>query len=85
MGRELCGEAIYNRFQNRYPHRGNSGRDDRGKQHFETKKAQSMKLIVKLLLVLAVLALAGLTGFAYLTDLAPDQGTVTQPVILDGQ
>ncbi|MFN3823953.1 MAG: hypothetical protein ACK4GW_13785 [Pseudorhodobacter sp.] len=44
-----------------------------------------MKLIVKLLLVLAVLALAGLTGFAYLTDLAPDQGTVTQPVILDGQ
>jgi hypothetical protein len=42
-----------------------------------------MKLIVKLLFVVALLALAGLSGFAYLADLAPEQETITQPVILD--
>jgi hypothetical protein len=44
-----------------------------------------MKLIVKFLFVVAVLALAGLSGFAYLADLAPEQETVTQPVILDAE
>lgn len=42
-----------------------------------------MKLIVKLLFVVALLGLAGLSGYAYLADLAPEQETITQPVILD--
>jgi hypothetical protein len=44
-----------------------------------------MKLIVKGITILVVLALIGLTGFAYLGDLSPQQTIVTKPVILDGQ
>ncbi len=44
-----------------------------------------MKLIVKFLFVVALLALAGLSAFAYLTDLSPEQEPVTRPVILDAQ
>ena len=43
-----------------------------------------MGRIVKLLLLLAALAFAGLVGFAYLGDLSPVQQPVTKPVTLDG-
>ncbi|WP_301460417.1 hypothetical protein [Pseudorhodobacter sp.] len=42
-----------------------------------------MKLIVKGIAILVILAGIGLVGFAYLGDLSPQQGVVTTPVILD--
>ena len=42
-----------------------------------------MKLIIKGLLVVVVLGLIGLTGFAYLADFTPSQTVVTKPVVLD--
>jgi hypothetical protein len=42
-----------------------------------------MGRIIKLLLWLAVLGFIGLTGYAYLGDLSPDQAPVSQPVTLD--
>ncbi|MDP4031619.1 MAG: hypothetical protein Q8P60_01985 [Pseudorhodobacter sp.] len=42
-----------------------------------------MGRIIKLLLGLAVLGFLGLTGYAYLGNLAPTQTQVTQPVTLD--
>lgn len=42
-----------------------------------------MGRIVKLIVVLAVLGFIGLTGYAYLADLAPDQGEITIPVMLN--
>ncbi|WP_269430754.1 hypothetical protein [Pseudorhodobacter wandonensis] len=44
-----------------------------------------MKLIFKGVVFLVVLGLIGLTGFAYLGDLSPQQQIVTKPVVLDGQ
>ncbi|MDG1283004.1 MAG: hypothetical protein P8O10_17010 [Pseudorhodobacter sp.] len=44
-----------------------------------------MKLIVKLLFGLVILGLLGLTGYAYLGDLSPEQRQIEQPVVLDGQ
>lgn len=44
-----------------------------------------MKLVFKGLVILVVLGFIGLTGFAYLGDLSPNQQPVTQPVVLDGQ
>lgn len=49
------------------------------------QESNRMKLIVKTIVFLMVLAFIGLTGFAYLGDLSPQQETVTQPVVLDGQ
>lgn len=43
-----------------------------------------MKLVFKGIVILVVLGLIGLTGFAYFGDLSPDQKSVTQPVVLDG-
>lgn len=43
-----------------------------------------MKTILKLILILLVLGAIGITGYAYLGDMAPDQTDVTEPVILDG-
>ncbi len=37
---------------------------------------------LKVILVLGLLALAGLVGFAYFGDLSPQQGAVSQPVPL---
>lgn len=42
-----------------------------------------MRLIVKGIAILVVLAALGLTGFAYLGDLSPNQTEVTKPVVLD--
>lgn len=42
-----------------------------------------MGRILKLLVFLFILLAAGLTGFAFLGDLSPERGTVSEPVILD--
>jgi hypothetical protein len=42
-----------------------------------------MGRLVKTMLVLVVLGLIGLSGYAYLGDLSPTQSTITQPVSLD--
>ena len=42
-----------------------------------------MGRIIKALFLLAILGLIGLTGFAYLADLSPDQSEVKVPVTLD--
>lgn len=42
-----------------------------------------MGRIIKLVLVLGVAAFAGLVGYAYLADLAPQSREVKQPVILN--
>ncbi len=39
--------------------------------------------IFKVLLVLLLLGFVGLTGFAYLGDLSPDQSETREPVTLD--
>lgn len=39
--------------------------------------------IIKGLLVLAILGFIGLTGYAYLGDMSPDQAEVTVPVTLN--
>ena len=44
-----------------------------------------MKLIGKGIVILVVLGLIGLAGFAYLGDLSPVQTSVSKPVVLDGQ
>lgn len=41
--------------------------------------------LFKLVLVLAVLGFAALTGFAYFGDMTPDSTTVVEPVTLDAQ
>ncbi|AXQ93559.1 MULTISPECIES: hypothetical protein [Cereibacter] len=41
--------------------------------------------ILKVLLVLVVAGLIGLTGYAYLADLSPPQTDVTKPVMLNAQ
>lgn len=42
-----------------------------------------MRVLVKVLFLVVVLAGAGLIGFAYVGDLSPDVTTVTEPVVLD--
>ncbi|MCZ8079464.1 MAG: hypothetical protein RSE12_11745 [Fuscovulum sp.] len=42
-----------------------------------------MGRIIKALLVLAILGFIGLTGYAYLGDMAPDQAEVKVPVTLN--
>ncbi len=44
-----------------------------------------MGRLVKAVLVLAVVCVIGLAGYAYLGDLSPEQSTITQPVVLDAQ
>ncbi len=44
-----------------------------------------MKLVFKGLVILVIFGLIGLSGFAYLGDLSPEQTIVTKPVVLDGQ
>jgi hypothetical protein len=42
-----------------------------------------MGRLVKAVLALVVVGLAGLAGYAYLGDLSPTQSQITQPVVLD--
>lgn len=42
-----------------------------------------MARLLKLVMILAVLAFAGLAGYAYLGDLSPAQKEIRQPVTLD--
>lgn len=42
-----------------------------------------MGRLIKLVLVLAVLGFAGLTGYAYLADMTPAQEEIRQPVTLN--
>ena len=42
-----------------------------------------MMKLIKAVLVLAILAIAGLTGYAYLGDLSPVQGEKRLPVVLN--
>lgn len=44
-----------------------------------------MGRILKALVLLAILGFAGLTGFAYLGDLTPEQTEITLPVVLDAK
>jgi predicted small integral membrane protein len=41
--------------------------------------------LIKALLVLGVLGFAGLVGYAYVADLAPDSAEVKVPVILNAE
>ena len=43
-----------------------------------------MGRILKLLVVLVIFGFAGLVGYAYLADLIPQTGPVTEPVVLYG-
>lgn len=43
-----------------------------------------MGRLIKVVLLLGVIGFLGLSAFAYLGDLAPDQSDVTLPVVLDG-
>lgn len=42
-----------------------------------------MGRIIKAIFVLAILGIIGLTGFAYIADLSPNQGEVKVPVTLN--
>lgn len=42
-----------------------------------------MGRLIKLLFVLAIIGLIGLSAYAYLGDLAPPQTDVSKPVVLD--
>ena len=44
-----------------------------------------MGRLIKLVVVLAVLGFAGLTGYAYLADLTPAATEVKQPVVLHAE
>lgn len=41
-----------------------------------------MMRLVKLIVVLSVFAFAGLVGYAYFGDMAPERAEVSQPVVL---
>ena len=42
-----------------------------------------MRFLLKFLVLVVLLAGAGLVGFAYVGDLSPNVTTVTEPVVLD--
>lgn len=54
-----------------------------GAQKQKTRKAGDMGRLIKVVLALVLAGLIGLTGYAYLGDLAPVQSTITQPVSLN--
>jgi len=57
---------------------------DRGNNTDQKKRGRSgMGRIIKAILILAVMAFAGLAGYAYLADLSPAQDQVTKPVTLN--
>ena len=42
-----------------------------------------MGRIIKAIILLGLLGFIGLTGYAYLGDMAPEQAPVNEPVVLD--
>jgi hypothetical protein len=48
-----------------------------------SRKGNRMGRIIKALVVLVIFGFVGLTGYAYLGDLAPSQGEVKKPVVLN--
>ena len=44
-----------------------------------------MVRLIKLVAVLVILGFAGLTGYAYLMDLSPEQQQITVPVTLNAE
>jgi len=46
-------------------------------------KGNLMFRLLKLLVFLALIGFVGLTGYAYLGDLSPEQSEINQPVTLD--
>lgn len=65
--------------------RGNSrhGKKNRLESGQGKKGKTGMGRIIKAIFILAVVAFAGLTGYAYLTDLSPTQAEVSKPVTLN--
>jgi hypothetical protein len=49
----------------------------------KSRKGCAMGRIIKALVVLVILGFLGLTGYAYLGDLTPNQGEVKKPVVLN--
>jgi hypothetical protein len=49
----------------------------------KTRKGDHMGRIIKALLLLVILGFLGLTAYAYLGDLTPEQGEVKKPVVLN--
>lgn len=48
-----------------------------------TRKGKAMGRIIKALILLIIFGFVGLTGYAYLGNLAPLQGEVKKPVVLN--
>jgi hypothetical protein len=61
---------------------GNNPRADEADRS-KTRKGDQMGRIIKTLLLLVILGFLGLTVYAYLGDLTPDQGEVKKPVVLN--
>ena len=55
------------------------------RRHRGTKGRRMIGFLFKTIGVLLVLGAIGLTGYAYLGDLSPDQSDVVQPVTLDAE
>jgi hypothetical protein len=86
--REVEPNAIYNRNDVRLvrPQGRQAAQEDRAGQsvrHDDTRKGNRMGRIFKALIFLVVIGFIGLTAYAYLGDLAPVQGEVKQPVVLN--
>lgn len=60
---------------------GGRGAGDNEQEHGQ----DDMFRILKLIFLLAVLGLAGLSGYAYLGDMSPERSEVRTPVHLDVQ
>jgi hypothetical protein len=48
-----------------------------------SRKGKAMGRIIKVLVVLVIFGFIGLTGYAYLANLTPQQGEVRKPVVLN--
>ncbi len=56
-------------------------RQNVGTRHDE--RGARMGRIIKAIILLGLLGFIGLTGYAYLGDMAPEQAPVNEPVVLD--
>lgn len=64
---------------------GRGGKEDRAGQRSgkTSRKGKAMGRIIKVLVVLVIFGFIGLTGYAYLADLTPNQAEVKKPVVLN--